>query len=214
MTRELIRVMAENPQRICPHLHVSMQSGSDRVLRRMRRRWGARRFVDRCLLVRESLEQPAMTTDVIVGFPGETDQDFADTCRVVEEIDCSKIHVFPFSPRRTTPAAAMAEQVCPEVKSARVRELTLLANRLRDRYYRSLQGRALQVLVEPRAASRPGFLLGTSCRYAPVELPSAGARIREFVTVTAGDVVDGCIRAHAWPLNATVGSRTDSAVAP
>jgi len=194
VTRELIQVMADNPRRICPHLHVSMQSGSDRVLRRMRRRWGVRRFVDRCRLVRESLEQPALTTDVIVGFPGETVEDFADTLRVVEEVGFSKMHVFPFSPRRTTLAAAMPEVVPAEIKTERIRQLSVLGNRLRDDYYRSLLGRTLQVLVEPRSAPRPGFLLGTSCRYAPVEVPAAGARIREFVTVTAEDVVDACIR--------------------
>ncbi|HEY4310250.1 MAG TPA: tRNA (N(6)-L-threonylcarbamoyladenosine(37)-C(2))-methylthiotransferase MtaB [Pirellulales bacterium] len=196
ITRELIRVMADHPDRICPHLHVSMQSGSDRILRRMHRRWGARRLVDRCLLVRESLAQPALTTDVIVGFPGETDADFADTCSVLEEIGCSKIHIFPFSARRTTPAAEMSDQVAPAVKAARANELSVHADRLRDRYYHSLRGRSLQVLVEPRAAARPGFRLGTSCRYAPVEVPIEGTRVRDFVTVIAGDVVDGCIRTH------------------
>jgi threonylcarbamoyladenosine tRNA methylthiotransferase MtaB len=197
VTRELIRVMADHPRRICPHLHISMQSGSDSVLRRMRRRWGAKRFVDRCRLVCESLEQPALTTDIIVGFPGETEEEFSDTCRVSEEVGFSKIHVFPFSPRRTTPAALMVDQVPPQIKSPRVARLTSLAEQLRDDYYRRLRGRVLQVLVEPRAARRPGFLLGTSCRYAPVEVLAANARIREFVTVTAGDVADGCIQALA-----------------
>ncbi len=196
VTRELIGVMAEHPERICPHLHISLQSGSDRILRRMRRRWGAKRLVDRCLLVRDMLAQPAITTDIIVGFPGETDDDFAETCRVVEAIGCSKIHIFPFSARRTTPAAEMADQVPAGVKSARVGELARLGERLRDQYYRTLRGRSLQVLVEPRAAARDGYRLGTSCRYAPVEVPIAGTRVREFTTVVAGDVIDGCIRAR------------------
>jgi len=81
-----------------------------------------------------------------------------------------------------------------EIKAARAKELTSLAEQWRDRYYESLAGRRLQVLVEPRAARRPGYLLGTSCRYAPVEVPVAGARIREFFDVTAGPVVNGCIQ--------------------
>ncbi len=113
VTRELIAVMAAHPERVCPHLHISMQSGSDAVLRRMRRRWGSQRFVDRCRLVRETLDRPAITTDIIVGFPGETDADFADTCRVAREVGFSKIHIFPFSPRRGTPAAEMPDQVPP-----------------------------------------------------------------------------------------------------
>jgi threonylcarbamoyladenosine tRNA methylthiotransferase MtaB len=72
VTRELIAVMAEHPRRIAPHLHICLQSGSDTVLRRMRRRWSSRMFIDRCRLVRESLDNPALTTDIIVGFPGET----------------------------------------------------------------------------------------------------------------------------------------------
>ena len=196
VTRELIGVMAEHPERICPHLHISLQSGSDRILRRMRAPLGAKRLVDRCLLVRDMLAQPAITTDIIVGFPGETDDDFAETCRVVEAIGCSKIHIFPFSARRTTPAAEMADQVPAGVKSARVGELARLGERLRDQYYRTLRGRSLQVLVEPRAAARDGYRLGTSCRYAPVEVPIAGTRVREFTTVVAGDVIDGCIRAR------------------
>ncbi|MBI2824372.1 MAG: tRNA (N(6)-L-threonylcarbamoyladenosine(37)-C(2))-methylthiotransferase MtaB [Planctomycetia bacterium] len=193
VTRELVAVMAANPRRVCPHLHISMQSGSDRVLRRMRRRWGAKRFVDRCRLVQGALDRPALSTDIIVGFPGETDGDFADTCRVAEEVAFSKIHVFPFSPRRTTPAAEMLDQVPAPVKNARAEELAALAARLSDRYYRSLLGRPLQVLIEARAGRQQSTVMGTSCRYAPVELPAAGTKLGQFVEVIAGAVADGRI---------------------
>ena len=89
----------------------------------MRRRWGGRRYLDRCLLVRESLDEPALTTDIIVGFPGETEDDFAATCHVAAEVGFSKIHIFPFSRRRGTPAADMTDQVEPAVKAERVRRL-------------------------------------------------------------------------------------------
>jgi threonylcarbamoyladenosine tRNA methylthiotransferase MtaB len=196
VTRELIQVMADHPARICPHLHISLQSGSDRVLRRMRRRWGAQRVIDRVRLVHDALDQPAISTDIIVGFPGETDEDFAATCRVVDEIACSKIHVFPFSARRGTTAAEMQDQVPAAVKAARAEVLSALADRLRDRYFASLRGRTLQVLVEPRAGSRAGYRLGTSCRYAPVEVPIEGTTVRHFVNCVAGEAVDGCIRAR------------------
>ena len=88
----------------------------------------------------------------------------------------------------------MADQVPPDIKTERAARLKSIAEQLRDNYYQSLRGRELQVLVEPRTAGRPGFLLGTSCRYAPVEVPAEGARIREFVTVRAGDVTGGCIQ--------------------
>ncbi|MHB8862725.1 MAG: MiaB/RimO family radical SAM methylthiotransferase [Pirellulaceae bacterium] len=86
LTRELVDTVAAFPDKICPHFHVCLQSGSDRILRRMRRRWAARTFVDRCRLVQETLVLPALTTDVIVGFPGETEEDFRATCRLVRLI--------------------------------------------------------------------------------------------------------------------------------
>jgi threonylcarbamoyladenosine tRNA methylthiotransferase MtaB len=181
VTRELIAVMAEHPQRIAPHLHICLQSGSDAVLRRMRRRWSSRMFTDRCRLVRESLDNPAITTDVIVGFPGETEADFEATCRVSRECGFSKIHIFPFSARKGTPAAEMPSQILPELKNERWRRLMELENELRTAYFRSLLGRLLTVLVE--GAIAPGRWAGTSCRYAPVELTGA-AEPYSFVKAT------------------------------
>jgi threonylcarbamoyladenosine tRNA methylthiotransferase MtaB len=195
VTRELLAVMAAHPKRICAHLHVSMQSGSDAVLRRMRRRWGARRFVDRCHMVRELLPRPAFTTDAIVGFPGETEDDFHATCRVSEEVGFSKIHIFPFSPRRTTSAATMPDQIPAAVKADRARRLAELEKQLRDRYLENLRGSTLEVLVESNA-SRPGRLLGTACRYAAVELAGGPELIGRLVSVDAGKILDGRIQAE------------------
>ncbi len=196
VTSELLALMADRPDRICPHLHLSMQSGSDAVLRRMRRRWSAGEFIRRCLEVQGALDRPALTTDVIVGFPGETDADFAATCRAVEEVGFSKVHVFRFSPRQGTPAADMPRQVPEPVKQRRASELSQLAARLRQRYFQSLAGRELQVLVETPANGQPGILRGTSARYVTVELPGDGKLISRLVTVIAGRVLDGRIRAR------------------
>jgi threonylcarbamoyladenosine tRNA methylthiotransferase MtaB len=191
VTRELIDVMARYPEKICPHLHVSLQSGSDAVLRRMRRRWGARRYVDRCRLVREALDQPAITTDIIVGFPGETEDDFRATCDVARETGFSKIHIFPFSARRGTPAAEMCDQVAADVKADRVRRLSELERVLRDRYYESLVGRRLRVLVESPVENRPDFMVGTSCRYAPVVFRADVSQRKQFVDVIASSLAEG-----------------------
>ena len=86
-------------------------------------------FIDRCRLVRETLDNPAITTDIIVGFPGETDADFEATCRVSRECGFSKIHIFPFSARKGTPAAEMADKVAPEVKAERCARLAALERR-------------------------------------------------------------------------------------
>jgi threonylcarbamoyladenosine tRNA methylthiotransferase MtaB len=140
-----------------------------------------------------SLDRPALTTDVIVGFPGETDDDFAATCRVVREIGFSKMHIFPFSPRRGTTAAEMPNQVPPEVKAARIERLEAIETQLRDNYYASLRGMRLRVLVESPIAGRPGWMVGTACRYAPVEVPGTVAMRKQFAEVTAGIAVNGRI---------------------
>ena len=206
VTRELIDVMSDHPEKVCPHLHISMQSGSDGVLRRMRRRWGAQRFVDRCHLLKERLDRPAITTDIIVGFPGETDAEFAETVNVCRQVGFSKIHMFPFSPRRGTPAATMPDQIAKQLKHERGQELAAVEAEERRKYFDSLAGMRLRVLVEgplernDSSARADGFIpsvsqhIGTSCRYAPVELPCPAAAIGEFVDVIAGNATEDRIQ--------------------
>jgi threonylcarbamoyladenosine tRNA methylthiotransferase MtaB len=185
VTRELIDVLAAGGERVAPHLHVSMQSGSDAVLRRMRRRWGSRRFIDRCRIVQERLDRPAITTDIIVGFPGETDREFAETIDAARAVRFSKIHIFPFSPRRGTPAADMPNQVPKHIQQDRLRELAVVEAELREAYYRELLGRRLRVLVE---TPEKETWLGTSCRYTTVQLDASTADEGRFVDVVADEV--------------------------
>ncbi len=193
VTRELIDVMADNREKICPHLHISMQSGSDSVLRRMRRRWGSRRFIDRCELLKERLDLPAITTDIIVGFPGETEAEFAETCETARQVGFSKIHIFPFSARRGTPAAEMPNQLSKQAKHERMQELARVEAELQADYFASLTGKRLRVLVESPLEGNSEHVVGTSCRYAPVELPSSAASCGEFVDVIAGPTRNGRI---------------------
>lgn len=193
VTRELIEVMAGSPDRICPHLHISMQSGSDSVLRRMRRRWGSKRFIDRCELLKRSLDKPAITTDIIVGFPGETEQEFQETIATCHEVGFSKIHIFPFSARRGTPAASLPDQLPKTLKQERVHRLAEIEAETRDAYFESLRGSQLRVLVE--TAVDEGKYVGTSCRYAPVEVNATAEQDGQFVDVVAGDYAEGRIQA-------------------
>jgi len=194
VTRELIDVLADHGDRVCPHLHISMQSGSDSVLRRMRRRWGRERFIDRCGLLKERLDRPAITTDVIVGFPGETNAEFAETIAASRAVGFSKIHIFPFSPRRGTPAATMPNQVKAHVRQERSRELAAVETQLRDAYYAGLRGMQLRVLVESKEDT--GWV-GTSGRYAPVALDFGGTHAGELVNITAGDALHGQLLGHS-----------------
>jgi threonylcarbamoyladenosine tRNA methylthiotransferase MtaB len=196
VTRELIAVMADCGERVAPHLHISMQSGSDAVLRRMRRRWGRQRFIDRCRLVQERLDRPAITTDIIVGFPGESEREFEETIDAAQVVGFSKIHIFPFSPRRGTPAADMPDQVPTHIQQQRSRELAKVEAELRDTYYRSLLGRRLRVLVERREDPTRRTWTGTACRYATAELSATAADEGQFVDVVAGEIRDGRIIAR------------------
>jgi threonylcarbamoyladenosine tRNA methylthiotransferase MtaB len=194
-TPELVRLMAAHPDRVCPHLHLPMQSGSDAVLARMRRPWPVVRFLDRCREIRRILDQPALTTDVIVGFPGETDEDFEATCRAAEEAIFAKIHVFPFSCREGTPAALMPDQVPFAIKQRRAERLTKIGHRLAQRYCESLLGRWLQILVESPLPGSSGAYVGTADRYVQVEVPNTGNRLNELVHVVAREAIEGRIRA-------------------
>ena len=186
VTRELMDVMAEYPDRVCPHLHICLQSGSEDVLRRMNRRWGTRRFIDRCQMLRDRLDRPAITTDIIVGFPGETDAEFEETCQTARACGFSKIHIFPFSARRDTPAATMAGQLDKATKSRRGRELAAIESELRSTYFASLRGMNLRVLIESPDPESDN-LVGTSCRYTPTSMPGSAGEVGEFANVVAGE---------------------------
>jgi tRNA A37 methylthiotransferase MiaB len=190
VTPELLELMADNPRRICPHLHLPLQSGSDAILKKMRRRYSVRQFIDRCSEIRDRLDQPALTTDVIVGFPGEREEDFAATCRAVEQAGFSKIHVFRFSPRQGTAAAAMPNREPQRVHQHWAAELAELEKRLAHKYMQNLIGRCLQVLVEGQSPHSPNRLLGTADRYVTVELPGPKALIGRLVCVHADKVID------------------------
>lgn len=185
VTRELVAVMARHSERICPHLHVALQSGSDDVLRRMRRRGGRQRYLDRCRLVQRELDLPAITTDIIVGFPGETDEDFEQTLALATEVGFAKIHAFSYSTRRGTDAASMPGQLPAQVKQRRYDSLAQLDLQLQRAYQERLLGRHLQVLVESPVADRPGWMQGTACRAVQVQLEGDLSLQRQLRAVRA-----------------------------
>jgi len=145
---ELPALMAAHGDRLCPHLHVPLQSGDDAVLRAMRRPYRAAEFLDRVSRIRQTLPQVALTTDVIVGFPGESEAAFENSCRLCREAGFSRLHVFPYSPRSGTPAATMADHVPSSVRRRRSDALRRLGHRLACEFARGLVGRTVTVLVE------------------------------------------------------------------
>ncbi len=167
---DLVRVLADHAN-VCPHLHLCLQSGSDNVLAAMKRRYRRAGFLERVRRLRSALDRPAFTTDIIVGFPGETDADFEDTLAVVREARFLAVHVFTYSPRAGTPAATAADTVSPALKAERRRRLRAVAEEVAQQELQLHLGQVLDVLVEGAAPGRPGWVTGTSCRYAQVVLP-------------------------------------------
>ena len=128
----LIKLMAASDGRICRHLHLPLQAGSTKVLREMHRPYTAEQFGALVEKLYAAMPQLSLSTDIICGFPGETDDEFAETLNLARACRFTKIHVFPYSPRRGTPAAARADQVAPEVRSKRAARLRALADELRE----------------------------------------------------------------------------------
>ena len=136
--------------KLCDHFHLSLQSGSDTVLKRMNRKYTAEQFSLAVSRLKSIYPRPSLTTDIIVGFPGETDQEFEETMAFVEQIKFSEIHVFQFSKREGTPAATMPDQVDQKFKKARSEKLIELASDLGKRYKAQFIGETIEVLMEER----------------------------------------------------------------
>jgi threonylcarbamoyladenosine tRNA methylthiotransferase MtaB len=137
--------------RLCPHFHLSLQSGSDTVLKRMKRRYSTADYQRTVALIRDSVPDVAITTDVIVGFPGETDVEFQESFNFCRKMQFSRIHVFPFSPRPGTEAADMSQQVSALIKKERSRQMLALAKESARNFQQSFLSRTMNVLWEQQS---------------------------------------------------------------
>lgn len=147
VTSRLLEVMKTYPN-IMPHLHLSLQSGSDKILKKMNRQYTVKDFLNSIENINLQLDRPAITTDIIVGFPGETTQDFAQTLSVAKLAGFSKIHIFPFSKRAGTAAAKLQDQINKEVITQRTKTLHELEKQLADKFRKQFIGQTAQVLIE------------------------------------------------------------------
>jgi len=147
MREDVIRAHAELPS-LCEHIHLPLQSGSSRILKAMRRTYNRERYLDRVAMIREHVPDCAITTDIIVGFPGETEEDFQETLEVVEEVGYDSAFTFIFSPRRGTEAAELPDQVPHTVKRERMERLVEVVQRRAHERSQRFVGRTMEVLVE------------------------------------------------------------------
>lgn len=184
--------------KLCSHIHFPMQSGSDRILQLMRRPYKNEKYLRLCEAMREARPDLAITTDIIVGFPGETDEDYQQTKAAVERIRFDNAFVFQYSPRRDTVAAAMPDQICLRVKEERNHDLLETVNRIATARNHALVGTLQHILVEGPSKNNPERLQGRTSQNKPVIIPGGSAtpghivpiRINECTGFTLyGDVV-------------------------
>ena len=180
VTEEFVRGLKEESE-VCPQFHLALQSGSDPVLRRMRRRYTADDFRAAAALLRQAFPGCALTTDVITGFPGETEEEFADTLAFCRQIGFARMHVFPYSARQGTPAAQMPGQVPRAVREERARRLIALGNELALSYRAAQVGSVVQVLTEEVS---DGVAHGYTAQYIPCAFPGGQPGRVDDVTVT------------------------------
>ena len=150
VTEEFAGTLAAMPK-ICPHFHLSLQSGCDATLKRMNRRYTSEEYYEKCRILRKYFDDPALTTDVIVGFPGETEEDFQASFDFVDKVDFYETHIFKYSKREGTKAASMPDQVDEQVKAERSARLIALGEKKRKAYEERFIGKTVEVLVEEDA---------------------------------------------------------------
>jgi tRNA-2-methylthio-N6-dimethylallyladenosine synthase len=178
----VVEAMAEC-RAVCEHAHLPLQSGSTRILKAMRRTYSRERYLRLAAEMRAAIPDLALTTDLIVGFPGETERDFEETCEVVEEVGYDGAFTFVFSPRRGTEAATMPDQVSEDVKRRRIERLIEVVQTVAERRNRARIGLVEEVLVEGPSRSGDGLLRGrtrrnTTVNFAGDATPGELVRVR------------------------------------
>ena len=170
--------------KVCPHFHLSLQSGCDSVLKRMNRHYTTADYAESCRILRETYDQPAICADVIAGFPGETDDEFAATVKFLEEISLYELHVFPYSKRKGTRAAAMSGQLTQAEKNERCKVLLDMTQRQAEAFRELHAGRPAEVLLEEETEiDGQRYLTGYTREYIRRYVPAEGHNIGDIVLI-------------------------------
>ncbi len=187
LTDEVLNIIKNNSV-IVDHLHIPLQAGSDVILEKMNRKYDKQYFKEKIKSIRNIRPDISITTDVIVGFPGETDELFQESYNFCEEINFSKIHVFPYSIRKGTPASKFKDQIDGNIKKERARRLIELSNKLEEKYMNKFIGRELEVLIE---RNKDGICLGHTSNYLLVKL-NGSYNSEEIIKVLISDIDYPC----------------------
>lgn len=199
LTPRLVAAVRDLPK-VCKYFHLPLQSGSDRVLARMNRGYTRARYLELIGALRAAVPEIALSTDLIVGFPGETDEDFAATLEMVERVAYDNVFAFRYSPRPGTPAAAMPDQVDPAVKARRNAELLAVTTRVAAARSARLAGRAVEVLVDGVSRKNARELAGRTDCNRVVNFEGGGAAPGDFVHVRVTEVLPHSLRGTLAPI--------------
>ena len=192
ITEEFVKRISELPK-VCPHFHLSLQRGCDATLERMNRRYRSKEYRERCEILRKYYENPALTTDVIVGFPGETEEDFESSLAFVKDICFYETHIFPYSRRQGTKAAAMKDQLTEAVKKERSEKMLSVNKKRMAEYEKTMEGKTLEILLEEECEiNGKAYYLGHSREYVRTAVEKRdGLSVNDIVTVKAESFPEG-----------------------
>ncbi|MDD4843351.1 MAG: tRNA (N(6)-L-threonylcarbamoyladenosine(37)-C(2))-methylthiotransferase MtaB [Anaerotignum sp.] len=192
VTEEFAKTMAELPK-VCQHFHLSLQSGCDKTLKEMNRKYDTEKYRQAAVLLRKYLREVALTTDIIVGFPGETEEDFQESYDFAKEIGFAKIHVFPYSPKKGTPAAERKDQLPNSVKTERSHKLIALSDEMSAAFLGQYIGKTTEVLYEKQVVE--GIYEGHTSNYIKVHAKSpkdvSNQIVLTKITHTEGEIAFG-----------------------
>jgi threonylcarbamoyladenosine tRNA methylthiotransferase MtaB len=193
ITDEIIDLIAQSAPRateFCRHFHLPLQSGDDSILERMQRPYSTALFRERVEAIHRKIPDAAIGVDVLIGFPGENETAFGNTLRLIEDLPLTYLHVFPFSPRKQTPASRYSGQISSDIKKARSRKMIRLGHLKKDAFYRKFIGAEMEVLIEGQKGSKAKHLRGMTGNYIPILVEGDAALKNNFIKVTVEKVDD------------------------
>lgn len=190
VSERLIDLMGISDTKIAPHLHIPLQSGSSEVLKTMNRPYSQRDYLDLCRTLYSRIPNLAISTDIMVGYPTESDEEFEETIKVCEAVKFAKGHIFRFSPRPGTPAHELGDPVTPQAKHARSSRLIQITNESREQFHKRFIGRTRSVVVEGRGKERD-LLSGISDNYLEVLFPGSESLAGHLVDVQLREYLNG-----------------------
>lgn len=196
MTEAFVRELSQSAK-VCPHFHLSLQSGSDTVLQRMNRKYDTAQYREAVARIRSYWPLAAITTDIIAGFPGETEEEFETTCAFVSEMAFAQVHVFNYSPREGTPAAVMTGQVPPEIRQSRVEELIAVAEAQTAAYLSRFKGARMRIIIEG-VSEKDRQSEGLTDNYLRVVLPGSVLEMGTEQDVVILDAAGGVLTGTLW----------------